>query len=288
MASARLEIIDHICEAGTRHNDDIWGATATAAWIMDGATGLSTKRIFPHAPSDAAWFAASIDGCLRGANWSRGASDCLRDAVSAVEAKFHREAIDAPPDMSLWPSGAITIVAATERTVQVVNLGDCKLLFRNLKVGTTRTFGTSAVTALDQMLVEAIVRLQSQGIVEPAALWSRLAPEIRRNRARMNRPDGYWSLDVTGRGLNHMEELLIVPGEMNDFLLVTDGFYRLVDCYRAYSDEALLDAALSRGLTELYRQLRAIEAQDASCGKYPRLKPRDDATAVLGRVVEDA
>lgn len=58
MTSARLEIVDHICEAGTHHNNDIWGMTATATWIMDGATGLSAERIFPHAPSDAAWFSA--------------------------------------------------------------------------------------------------------------------------------------------------------------------------------------------------------------------------------------
>src|SRR5580704_5287723 len=127
MAPARLEIIDHICEAGTLHNNDIWGTSATAAWIMDGATGLSDERMFPHAPSDAAWFAAAIDSRLREADWSRPARDCLRDAVKAIETRFREEALNAPSDMSLWPSGAITIVSVREATVQLVNLGDCKL-----------------------------------------------------------------------------------------------------------------------------------------------------------------
>ena len=287
MASARLEIVDHICAAGTHHNDDIWGATATAAWVIDGATGLSAERILPHAPSDAAWFAASIDGCLRQADWSRPACDCLRDAVAAVEAMFRREAVNLPTEMSLWPSGAITIVSVGERTVQFVNLGDCKLLFRDAKDRTTRAFGTSVVTALDQMLVDAIVRLQTEGIVEPAALWTRLVPDIRRNRMRMNMPDGYWCLDIPGRGLDHVQELAVPRDDTDEFLLVTDGFYRLVDTYRAYSDETLLGAALSRGLAELYRHLRSIEAQDADCRTHPRLKSRDDATAVLGRVTRD-
>jgi hypothetical protein len=31
--------------------------------------------------------------------------------------------------------------------------------------------------------------------------------------------------------------------------------------------------------------LRAIEAADPECRRFPRLKPRDDATAVLARIV---
>jgi hypothetical protein len=173
---------------------------------------------------------------------------------------------------------------AREGGVELVNLGDCKLLFRGANRGPTRSFGTSALAPLDRMLIDGIVRLQAEGIVEPAALWTRLVPHIRANRGRMNTEGGYWVLDVPGRGLDHAEELIVAPDEIREFLLVTDGFYRLVDTYRVFDDEALLDAALSRGLAALCRKLRAVEAQDAGCRTYPRLKPRDDATAVLGRV----
>ena len=44
-------------------------------------------------------------------------------------------------------------------------------------------------------------------------------------------------------------------------------------------------AARDVGLQALYDELRATEAADAECRRYPRLKPRDDATAVLASLV---
>jgi hypothetical protein len=285
MASARLDIVDHVCDAGAQHSDDLWGSAGNAAWIMDGATGLSGERIFPDAASDAAWFVAAIDRGLRAADWQKPARDCLGKAVDTTEHRFRQEAVSPPSDMSSWPSGAVTILAVREHGVELVNLGDCKLLFRGAGGGPARSFGTSALGRLDRMLVDGIIHLQKEGVTEPAAMWQRVLPHIRANRARMNTEGGYWVLDVPGRGLDHADELVVAADQIREFLLVTDGFYRLVDTYGIFDDETLLDAALARGLAALCRELRAIEAQDPGCHTYPRLKPRDDATAVLGRIM---
>jgi hypothetical protein len=65
--------------------------------------------------------------------------------------------------------------------------------------------------------------------------------------------------------------------------VLSDGFYRLVDVYRRHSYDTLLTAAETSSLAPLLDELRAIEAADAACRLYPRLKPRADATAVLVR-----
>jgi hypothetical protein len=46
----------------------------------------------------------------------------------------------------------------------------------------------------------------------------------------------------------------------------------------------LMQAALERGLAPLYAELRRIEDADPECLSHPRLKARDDATALLVRV----
>jgi hypothetical protein len=46
----------------------------------------------------------------------------------------------------------------------------------------------------------------------------------------------------------------------------------------------LFATALSGGLRPLCAELRSIEADDHRCAAFPRLKVRDDATAVLGRI----
>ena len=43
-------------------NEDRAGATARAAWVIDGATGLG-ESLLPHA-SDAGWFAEALDAAM--------------------------------------------------------------------------------------------------------------------------------------------------------------------------------------------------------------------------------
>jgi len=70
-------------------------------------------------------------------------------------------------------------------------------------------------------------------------------------------------------------------------LLVSDGFYRLVDTFRVYPDApALLGAALERGLAALLAELRMLEDADPECIAYPRIKPKDDATVLLFEIIE--
>ena len=66
-------------------------------------------------------------------------------------------------------------------------------------------------------------------------------------------------------------------------LLASDGFWRLVDPYGVLTADALMDAVVARGPAAVLADLRAIEAGDAACVRFPRLKVRDDATAVLLR-----
>ena len=47
-----------------------------------------------------------------------------------------------------------------------------------------------------------------------------------------------------------------------------------------------MTAALSEGLRPLYREFRQIEDSDPDCLAHPRIKPRDDATALLLRLAQ--
>jgi hypothetical protein len=64
-------------------------------------------------------------------------------------------------------------------------------------------------------------------------------------------------------------------------LLASDGYYRLVDHYTAMTDADLIRRTQADGAAALLQQLRAIEAADPHAARYPRLKIRDDATALL-------
>lgn len=276
-----LQLIDAVWEAGGQVNEDRWGALERAAWVLDGATEIAEQRVLPG-PSDASWFADRVDaGLHERAAGTETPAQVLRPIVDQARQAFAQAALrPGAPAMDL-PCAALAMIRLDEAGAELISLGDCRVVGTDPD-GVTRSFGTSKLTALDARLDDEVVRLQTGGLSH-AEIWQRLLPMIRRHRGLMNLPEGYWNLDLSGRGLDHIEIERWPAPRGAVFLLLSDGFYRLVDTYRRYDYATLLAAAERDGLAPLCRELRAIEAEDAECRRYPRLKRCDDATAVLVR-----
>ncbi|HKW53631.1 MAG TPA: protein phosphatase 2C domain-containing protein [Stellaceae bacterium] len=280
----RLQVIEAVCQPAGAVNEDRWGARDDGAvWVLDGATGIAAQRVLPGS-SDALWLVERIDaGLRRHASEDAPPAEVLRPIVRQAMQEFAGAALrpDAPP--ADRPCTSLTLLRLRDGGVELASLGDCRIVHRDAG-GATRCFGTSGVTRLDERLVEEVIRLQAQGVPHDQ-MWPRVLPMTRRHRALMNLPEGYWTLDLSERGLDHVEiTRLPAPPLGAPFLLLSDGFYRLVDVYRRYGYDTLLAAAENSGLVPLLDELRQIEADDPACRAHPRLKPRDDATAVLVRL----
>lgn len=285
MPRRMIRVRDSIRLPGGAVNDDIWGARDDAAWILDGATGLSQQKIFTQAGSDALWFVTAVGDALQAASPDIPVADLLAHVSSTVKDRFFLEANDVPEAAHLWPTASFAAVRLNETGADLINLGDCRIIYRDRQSRRTVGFGSSAVGGLEQQLTKEIERLQARGIVEPSEIWTRLLPQLSRNRELMNRPEGYWILDVLGKGIAHTQ-YTTVPHELADgFLLMTDGFYRLVDNYRQFTAGSLFDAVQSKGLAALGDKLRDVEASDPKNLRFPRIKTRDDATAVFVEIV---
>jgi serine/threonine protein phosphatase PrpC len=279
MAPLSFVVVDAVSEPSGAVNEDRWGAVENACWVMDGATGLTSERVLPG-PSDALWLMERIDAGLKErAADAETPADALRPILSDARIVFAKTAVRPDASMVDLPCGAVTMLRLRGTDVELSSLGDCRIVHGD----DMRCFGTSKVTALDDRLVEEVVRLQQRNM-HYREIWQRVLPMTRYHRSLRNLPQGYWNLDLSGAGLDHIEIERVPARSGGHFLLMSDGFYRLVDVYRRYTYATLMEAAQSRGLATLIDELREVEADDVECRKYPRLKPRDDATAVLVRV----
>ena len=83
------------------------------------------------------------------------------------------------------------------------------------------------------------------------------------------------------RGLVALNGRSSRPVKSDNLLLLSDGFYRLVDVFKAMTPADLMERTIAKGLPELYSQLRALEVADAACADHPRVKAYDDASAIL-------
>ncbi|MBI3496822.1 MAG: hypothetical protein HY058_05935 [Proteobacteria bacterium] len=291
-----FNIIDRLSlAAGLPANDDAYGGigspAAGAAWVIDGATGVGDQEYVPEAKSDAAWFALTLSRCMtREAMLGGDLEQQMRQAYRAANAAFAGVAGAAVPDYGR-PLATLLAVAwqrLGDRTVslEMVSLGDGKALLLAAP-GPGRILGLQGEDQSDRQVNAAVQALHAGGTVDPDAVLSAMLGDLRRSRVRSVMRYANWAEGRTGATASIDRERLILtpPGTL---LLVTDGFFRLVDTYGAYTPDSFIKAACVLGLADLGRELRQIEAADATCRRYPRLKPRDDATAILLAIEDEA
>jgi hypothetical protein len=250
----------------------------SAAWIFDGVTGINGSNHLGGA-SDAQWLVARAhDRLVELAPRDISLQALLAELVDGLMADWNgaTEGLDLPQDYD--PPAACLILAKRYRDGwQALRLGDSCLLARGAD-SSTRIFAASPNNVFDNWLAREARKRREDGVFDTGALLAEFAPQLRKGRARRNRPDGYSILECSRDSLA-MPELIDLrwPGEL---LLCTDGYYRAVDHYGLFDETGLLDASKA-SVEQVLADLRAVEAQDPDCRRHPRFKPADDATALL-------
>ncbi|MFC7737939.1 hypothetical protein ACFQX4_19365 [Roseomonas sp. GCM10028921] len=267
----------------------IAGHSDSSAWVLDGATGLTSRRLLPG-PSDAAWLAEAYHRGLeaRAGATRVGLRALFTELIDSVGSRLHRPDI-AAERYELPSAGIVFVRLQPQGRLEYARLGDCRAILRCGQGAGARTVSTrrSPLHRPDARVIRQIASLIRSGRARDyaeARKTSTVEEAPRANRALQNTKGGYWVLGLDPAAARHMEtgSVALPDGQGGIGLLVSDGFYRLVDTFHFFgSDAALLDAALSGGLGPLLGRLRDVEEADRGCRDYPRLKPRDDATALL-------
>lgn len=270
-----LTVLDSISLAGDRgrQNDDAFGVVPPRAWVIDGATDLHDAPL-AGAGSDAAWLAQRANAFFH-------AQEGDLRALLAAAAADARDFFDAPDGLERWklPTASVLIVVETEAGLAGLDLGDSRCFIRD-GAGAAFAFGGAARAADNESADAARFAADGRKPLERADALDHL----RRLRANHNRAGGYWVFGLHPEAAAHARAwsaALVRPAHV---VLATDGFAALVDRYGAYDPAGLVAAALDKGLAELGRELRAIEAADAAGARHPRWKASDDATALLLRL----
>jgi Protein phosphatase 2C len=273
--------IQAITQTESAVNEDIYGFSDTEAWLLDGATSISGRKmeIDSALQTDASWFVQRVSEGIR----RRLGNSNLRSSLPAILRSVSSEA------RGVWgtwsdvdtPSASLCHVVVRAGQVTFSNLGDCRILYQR-DGGTIETFGVCGVQILDAELLAEFSKFRLQHpTYTHTEIWGLVVPRIRGNRSRMNTSAGYWILSPDAAGADHTEELTVEYHHSLRVLLVSDGLYRLVDTYNEYTVSDFFDRAFDRdGLSQFVTRLRGIEAGDQSAEKFPRVKLKDDATGL--------
>jgi hypothetical protein len=289
MCAMRMTLVDCVSDPGSAAspNEDAAGNTGLSAWVLDGATGLG-ERVLGEG-SDAAWLAKAYHGRLR-AGADRGGHELRRlfaDLIAEVRDEFEASRVRAPAGRHELPSAGMAFARLRGTDLEYARLGDCRAILA-ADDGLVLSTGSSPLQELDAAVLGKMATLrQTDTSLRYEHLRRAVDGDLRSNRGLLNTEGGYWVLSIHPEASRHMEAgaMPLDGARSARGLLVSDGFYRLVDTFHAYPDDAaLLSAARERGLETMLAELRALEDADPECVLRPRLKPKDDATALLFEV----
>jgi hypothetical protein len=280
----RFSLLDSLSLPGdpTKANDDAFAFLDTAAVVMDGATGLGESLL--KGPSDAAWVARYGAARLM-QNWAeaRTASVALAGALHDTEDEFTRLRRHTPRETYEIPFASMMLVTLSQNVLHALWFGDCTALMRRPRGG-VHVFGEAAEKRSRESNYAKTLAARMGAPAAAKGVRDVFLPELRRARNRVNTQEGGWLFGPDSRAADHAKETLttVMPGTI--LLLATDGFLALASDYDLYGMAAFLDAARTKGLANLGRELRATEDADPDGARFPRFKKSDDATAVLLRI----
>ncbi|HBO4249603.1 TPA: protein phosphatase 2C domain-containing protein [Pseudomonas aeruginosa] len=282
---ATVEILGAECRAGGAVNDDALGCTAQAAWVIDGATSIGRSVL--GVESDARWLAQAVDRHLRlllEVEPEQSGETLLRRLLNDIQGDFRAQSGRDWHDLEDMPAACLSLLRIRGGEIELLNIGDSRILVEGAD-GQVRSFGDSALHELDRQSLAHFCRMREEHPQwDHAELFKASRPRVRQNRLLMNKPEGYWALDISDRWLGQVQRETLPLAALRSFVLMTDGFDRLVEPFRRYTDEQLLRRLEDVGVSAMLDELREIEQGDDQALAFPRFKIHDDASALWGRI----
>ena len=278
-----MRLVGAVTQGSGAVNEDGFGFAGdaqgvSAAWIFDGVTGINGRNHLGGG-SDAQWLVACAQARLAELARQQISLDILlSDLVNGLISDWN----DATTGLNLPhdddpPAACLILAKRYASGWQALRLGDSCLLARGANSG-TQIVAASPNTVFDHWLAREARKRRDDGVLDMKVLLAEFAPQLRAGRAKRNRADGYSILECSRDSLAMPE--VIDLGWPSDILLCTDGYYRAVDPYALFDNNGLLDAS-AMNVEQVLAAVRAVEAKDPDCQRFPRFKPADDATAVM-------
>ena len=277
--------IDHFCIPGTTVCEDHIGFSKDFLFVIDGASGLSGVNVTSDL-NDSAWFADNLCVSLKNRlSENKEISDILKDITVDLQkqyAQFAREKnLIIPPDS---PSASISVFRLKDNFLEYFGLGDCVANIQSFDL-TIKTLRDDKLSKLDAIVISKMIQIHESDGVSILEARKQCTPMLMTHREKRNMPDGYWTLDLSGKGINHAKKHREKVNSVRSISLYSDGFSQLTNVFRIYSNDAALHAAIQAHTGEvLLESLLKMQEDDPDANAFPRFKFRDDISLIFAEV----
>ncbi|MBB6133159.1 hypothetical protein HD842_001270 [Massilia aurea] len=283
----KIEHVSAGANPNSQHNDDhiavFTCADVSDIIVIDGGSSVAERDYIDEVRGDVAWFVhAFTDSLQKILIPGRDQPDCVRMASADVRAQFMHLTDGRDVPVHAWPIAAMTWLRISHHDeaahATLYCLGDCKTLLYT-------TSGPCIdldpfVNPQEAVLQDVIAKLTADGIADPASRREQMLPMLRARRESQNLAPAPGVLCLDPNGPFHARLHSVELTHDASVLVMTDGFYRLVDLYGLYTNATLVEACITHGLKAQLDKLRNYEATSARTAERA-VKASDDASAAI-------
>ncbi|MFN3791477.1 hypothetical protein [Massilia sp.] len=282
--------IDRITDGAQAHRNEDWAGSfctshTTELVVIDGGTSVAERDYVAEREGDVVWFVARFVAALGPAiDAGLGQREATHSAIDEVRREFLARCAGQQVPLYAWPIAALSWVRVQPHgdgyRLELFCLGDCKVLLR--RPGGEILDLDPFVNPQEAILRAEIGKLEREGVDDAAARQARLLPMLRARREYQNTVANTNSLCLKPNGGFGARTATFEVPAGSAVMLMSDGFYRLVDTYALHTPTSLFSLCLQQGLPAALAQLREHEAT-ARAARMAVVKRADDASALLWR-----
>lgn len=277
--------IKSICLRGNKCNEDFIGYSDTFLFVIDGSTGLDNRNI-TNMGSDAQWFSHRTGEMLLKYLYEldKPIKTILNNIIDKLRIEYSYFVDDSYCTNSFFPSAAISIFRFNGNLIEYYQLGDCTSVIE-YNNSYFKILYDNTVPLIDKDVIDEMIKISKNKNISICSCRKYVDKMEIENRKKMNTETGYWILDITGKGISHGYENIFKAKDIKSISVMSDGFAGIHDCYHIVDSFEELHCQISKiGLEELCRKLFDKQENDIDCNIYPRLKFRDDTSAVWAEI----
>lgn len=270
--------------AKIKPNEDKITIIDGAAWVLDGATGITGKRI-TEKETDALWYVEKINNYLiHNINSSKSLKDIMKFAIREVKESYTTYEGYKNLDEVDYPCAAIALVRFNNKELEYYVMGDCTLIYKE-KDKKAVEIVDKRIIELEERILNSMVKVSKEKEVSILEARKYCDNEVLDVRKMKNRSNGYWILELNEESIDNGLYGKIAISKEVSITLTSDGFSQYYDTFNlaeGYSE--FIDIVKETNIDDLYNNLYLSQENDSKCNNYPRLKKRDDSSIIYFEV----
>jgi hypothetical protein len=281
-----VKIIDTWINPGHPHkdNEDTWNSVQYGdldlIWLLDGCTDVDRETPYPDGKTNAFWYKETLSHLLKTHPYISLQQDpklYVASIIEKIRAEYINLGLDFDKKEWAYPSSTFVMAAYSKstRVLRLLGQGDSYCLVKKDTQDVEKFPAQIFVTEENKELKKSLQKTTlSSFLVEDQLDF------YRAERANSLR-SGLRSLSLFPDRLMGFQSVDMILDTDTDLLLVSDGFYRLVDMHDMYSP---LELFTEGSLNMLGNRLRNYEREKSAHLTATTSKIHDDATAVRVKI----